>query len=97
MIITKFICDMCESNENPQSTIWDELCIYCTETCHVVNLEMAKTEIRNHELGVNNRELTQKEFDTATKIKLAMSCLHSDNFLGVEEYLTDAMMTIRRG
>jgi len=51
MIITKFICDMCESNENPQSTIWDELCIYCTETCHVVNLEMAKTEIRKHELG----------------------------------------------
>jgi hypothetical protein len=45
---------------------------------------------------MNNRELTQKEFDIATKIKLAMSCLYSDNFLGVEEYLTDAMMIIRR-
>ena len=46
---------------------------------------------------MNNRELTQKEFDTTTKIKLAMSCLNSNNLLGVEEYLTDAMMTIRRG
>jgi cyclopropane fatty-acyl-phospholipid synthase-like methyltransferase len=47
--VEKFICEMCESDENPRSTIWDEMCIYCTETCHVANLEIARNEIAKYE------------------------------------------------
>jgi hypothetical protein len=51
MIMTKFICDMCETDVNPQSTMWDELCVYCNEMCLVANLEVIRNEIRKHELG----------------------------------------------
>ena len=48
--MTKFICDMCETDENPQSDMWEELCIYCNETCLVASLETIRNDIREHEL-----------------------------------------------
>ena len=50
MIMTKFICDVCETDFAPQSTMWEEMCVYCNEMCLVANLEVIRNEIREHEL-----------------------------------------------
>ena len=41
-----FICEVCESNENPQSKSWDELCVYCNESMLIANLEMVQLQIK---------------------------------------------------
>ena len=42
-------------------------------------------------MQVNNKELTQKEFDVSMNIKFAMNCLMNENLLGTKEYLTAAL------
>jgi hypothetical protein len=40
---------------------------------------------------MNNKELTQKEFDVSMNIKFAMNCLMNENLLGTKEYLAAAL------
>ena len=36
---------------------------------------------------LSNKDLTQKEFDVALDLKIAMNCLMQKNTLGTKEYL----------
>jgi hypothetical protein len=38
-----------------------------------------------------NEQLTQKEFDVALDLKIAMNCLMQENTLGTKEYLQAAI------
>lgn len=38
-----------------------------------------------------NKELSQKEFDVALDLKIAMNCLLKENLLGTKEYLQSAI------
>lgn len=40
---------------------------------------------------LSNKELTQKEFDVAMDLKIAMNCLLNENLLGTKEYLQAAI------
>lgn len=40
---------------------------------------------------LSNKELTQKEFDVAMDLKIAMNCLLNENMLGAKEYLQSAI------
>jgi hypothetical protein len=50
--VTNFICEVCESTENPQSEQWEEMCIYCNENALIANLEMLEIQIREHQKGM---------------------------------------------
>jgi hypothetical protein len=51
--MTNFICEHCESTENPQSEMWEELCVYCNETMLIANLENIREQIKKHEWRVS--------------------------------------------
>lgn len=46
----KFICEVCETSENPQSKMWEDMCVYCNETMLIANLEMVQLQIKLMEL-----------------------------------------------
>ena len=50
--MNNFICEICESTENPQSAQWEEMCIYCNENCLIANLEEIRNQIYDYEIGV---------------------------------------------
>lgn len=45
---------------------------------------------------LSNKELTQKEFDVAMDLKIAMNCLLNENLLGTKEYLQAAIRKLHR-
>ncbi len=47
--MNNFECEMCESNENPQSEHWAEMCVYCNEMCLLANLEELRNQIKKYE------------------------------------------------
>ena len=51
--MNNFICEICESTENPQSEQWEEMCVYCNENCLIANLEMIRNQIKKHEWRVS--------------------------------------------
>ena len=50
--MNNFVCEMCESKENPQSKMWEEFCIYCNETLLIADLEVIRSQIKYYENGV---------------------------------------------
>ena len=44
----------------------------------------------------SNKELTQREFDVAVDLKIAMNCLLNENLLGTKEYLQAAIVKLHR-
>ena len=47
--MNNFVCEMCESNANPQSKMWEEFCIYCNETLLIADLEVIRNQIKYYE------------------------------------------------
>jgi len=51
---------------------------------------IAQSVERNCQM-LSNKDLTQKEFDVALDLKIAMNCLMQENTLGTKEYLQSAI------
>jgi hypothetical protein len=60
MATSNFICEMCETDLNPRSPMWEEMCIYCNEMCLEANLDNIRSAIKAHEIKIHESEAVFK-------------------------------------